>query len=130
VEKRYSLYGFLIVESEEGLKWIQHVGDWNETGEMVYISGKAYIHRDYSVLLIGKSRVMRVDEKMKTFDEVETYLDSLPKWDKTKYYVKLSDIELSSLIECETGEEVYSEVNPEILRSLHLLDRKISDDDN
>ena len=129
VEKRYSLHGFMIVESEKGLRWIQHVGDWNNTGEMVYIAGAAYIHRDFDVLLLGKCRSMSVDEEMKTFDEVETYLDSLPKWDKTKYYVKLADIELSSLIDCETGDEVYSEVNPDILSSLHLLDRKIWNDD-
>lgn len=127
VKKRYSLYGFLIVESETGIEWIQHVGDWNNTGEMLYLTGKAYIY--YDVLLLGRSRWIRVDEEMKTFEEVETYLDSLPKWDKTKYYVKLSDIELSSLIDCESGEVVYSERNPDILSILRLLDREIQDED-
>lgn len=127
VERRYSLYGFLIVEGETGIEWIQHVGDWNNTGEMLYLTGKAYIY--YDVLLLGRSRWIRVDEEMKTFEEVETYLDSLPKWDKTKYYVKLSDIELSSLIDCGSGEVVYSERNPDILSILRLLDREIRDED-
>ncbi|KKL86865.1 hypothetical protein LCGC14_1940440 [marine sediment metagenome] len=43
MEKRYSLHGFIIVESEMYLGWIQHVGDWNNTGEMMFISGSAYI---------------------------------------------------------------------------------------
>lgn len=126
-EKQYSLYGFMIVEDETGISWIQHVGDWNNTGEMMYLSGKAYIYSD--VLLLGRSRTIRVDSVMKTFDDVEAYLDSLPKWNRTKYYVKLSDIELSALIECESGEVVYSDRNPEILSNLRLIDREIQNDE-
>jgi hypothetical protein len=123
-EKRYSLYGFIIVESEKGLGWIQHIGDWFEREEMMYITGNAFIFKEYDVLLLGRSRVMKVDKEMKTFDDVERYLESLPKWDKTKYYVKLADIELDSLIECETGNVVYSEKNPEILKSLRLIEEE------
>ncbi|KPJ83368.1 MAG: hypothetical protein AMS17_17640 [Spirochaetes bacterium DG_61] len=124
MEKRYSLYGFIIFESVKGLGWIQHVGDWYDRGEMIYIAGNAFIFKEYDVLLLGRSRVMKVDKKMKTFEDVERYLDSLPKWDKTKYYVKLADIELDSLIECKTGKVVYSEKNPEILKSLRLIEEE------
>ena len=124
MEKRYSLYGFIIVESERHLGWIQHVGDWNDTGEMMYISGSAYIHKDYDVLLLGRWRSIEADKERKTFNDVEKYLDSLTKWDKTKYYVKLSDIELDSLIECKTGKVVFSEKNPEILKSLQFIDEE------
>ena len=124
MEKYYSLHGFIIVESERYLGWIQHVGDWNNTGEMMFISGSAYIHRDYDVLLLGRWRTLEVDKERKSFDDVEKYLESLPQWDKTKYYVKLSDIKLDSLIECETGKVVYSEKNPEILKSLQFIDEE------
>ncbi|MGQ9615562.1 MAG: hypothetical protein ACUVWJ_04080 [Spirochaetota bacterium] len=127
MEKHYSLYGFMIVEDETGISWIQHVGDWNNTGEMMYLSGKAYIYSD--VLLLGRSRAIRVDSVMKTFDDVESYLDSLPKWNRTKYYVKLSDIALSALIECESGEVVYSDRNSEILSNLRLIDIEIQNDE-
>jgi hypothetical protein len=123
-EKRYSLYGFIIVESEKGLGWIQHIGDWFERKEMMYITGNAFILKEYDVLLLGRSRVMKVDKEMKNFDDVERYLESLPKWNKTKYYVKLADIELDSLIECETGKVIYSEKNPEILKSLRLIEEE------
>jgi len=126
-EKRYSLYGFMIIEDETGISWVQHVGDWNNTGEMMYLRGRAYIYSD--VLLLGRSRTISVDSVMKTFDDVEAYLDSLPKWDRTRYYVKLSDIALSALIECESGEVVYSDRNSEILSNLRLIDREIRSDD-
>lgn len=126
-EKRYSLYGFMIIEDETGISWVQHVGDWNNTGEMMYLRGKAYIYSD--VLLLGRSRSISVDSVMKTFDDVEAYLDSLPKWDRTRYYVKLSDIALSALIECESGEVVYSDRNSEILSNLRLIDREIQKDE-
>ena len=129
MEQRYSLHGFIIVESERGLGWIQHVGDWNNTDEMMYISGSAYIHKDYDVLLLGKWRSIEADKEMKTFDDVEKYLDSLPEWGKTKYYVKLSDIELYSLIECKTGAVVFSEKNPEILKSLQIIAEERKTDD-
>lgn len=96
--KRYNLYGFIIVENERGLEWIQHMGDMNDMGEMMCIAGSAYVLKEYDVLL--------------------------PKWDKTKFYVKLADIELYSLIECKTGAVVYSEKNPDILRSLRLIENK------
>ena len=118
METRYSLYGFIIIERENYLGWNQHVGDFNETGEMMYLTGRAYIHEKYSVLLLGKSKTLETDAALHTFDDVEDYLESLPKWEKTKYYVKLADLRLHSLLECKTGEPVYSEINQTILRSL------------
>jgi hypothetical protein len=118
MEKRYSLHGFIIVEGENYLRWIQHVGDFCDTGKMMYLEGRAYIYHKYDVTLLGKSRTLNVEMKMISFDEVERYLETLPKWNKTKYYVKIADLRLYSLLNCETGESVYSEINPEILRSL------------
>ena len=106
------------------LGWIQHVGDWNNTGEMMFISGSAYIHKDYDVLLLGKWRSIEVDKEKKTFNDVEKYLQSLMEWDKTKYYIKLSDIELDSLTECKKAEVVFSEKNLEILKSLQFIDEE------
>jgi hypothetical protein len=114
MEKRYGLFGFMIIESDDFLGWIQHVGDLKDTGEMMFISGKAYIDHDHDVLLLGRSKSMDVEPSLKSFDAVEKYLGSLPKWDKTRYYVKLADIELFSLIECKTGKVVFSDKNPEI----------------
>jgi hypothetical protein len=123
VEKRYSLYGFIINESERGLHWVQHVGDWHETGQMMYVTGIAYILKDYDVLLIGRAKAMKAEKEMDTFEEVEKYLASMPKWNKTRYYVKIADIELSSLIECRTGKVVYSEINEEILQKLRMIEK-------
>ena len=129
MEKRYSLHGFLIVEKINSIVWIQHVGDWNNTGEMMYILGSAYILKDYDLLLLGRCRLMEVEKEMETIDDVEKYLESLPKWGKTKYYVKLADMELFSLIECKTGEVVYSEKNPYILRNLRFIENERKTDD-
>ena len=118
MENRYSLYGFIIIERENYLGWIQHVGDFNDTGEMMYLTGRAYIHEFHDVLLLGKSKTLETDHLHHTFDDVETYMESLPKWEKTKYYVKLADLKLDSLLECKTGESVYSEINQSILESL------------
>jgi hypothetical protein len=128
VEKRYSLYGFIIIESEKGLHWIQHVGDWHETGQMMYVMGIAYILKDYDVLLIGRTKVMKADRARNTFEEVEKYLASMPKWIKTRYYIKIADIELSSLIECKTGKVVYSKINEEILQKLRMIEKERSGD--
>ncbi len=114
------MYGFVIVEGVNELWWMQHVGDVKDSGEMMYITGKAYIQSVYDVLLLGRWKSMHVDKKRKTFDEVEAYLSSLPKWNKTKYYVKLADLGLYSLLECETGEVVFSEHNQDIMRSLRF----------
>jgi hypothetical protein len=118
METRYSLFGFIIVERENYLGWIQHVGDFNETGEMMYLNGRAYIHKKHDVLLLGKSKSLLADKGLRNFDEVEEYLSTLPKWGKTAYYVKLADLGLFSLLDCKTGDTVYSEKNPEILQSL------------
>ena len=118
METRYNLYGFIIIERENYLGWIQHVGDFNDTGEMMYLTGRAYIHETYDVLLLGKSKTLEKDSLHHSFDEVETYMESLPKWKKTKYYVKLADLKLHSLLECKNGESVYSEINQAILQSL------------
>jgi hypothetical protein len=118
MEKRYSLYGFIILERENYLGWIQHVGDFHDTGEMMYLAGRAYVHESYDVLLLGRSKSLEVDRKLPTFEQVEGYLESLPRWEQTKYYVKLADLRLDSLIECKTGKVVYSEINPTILKSL------------
>ena len=118
MEKRYSLHGFIIVEAENCLVWIQHVGDFHDTGEMMYLAGRAYVHPTYDVILLGGSKTLKKDTKLRTFEEVERHLASLPKWNKTKYYVKLADLQLYALLDCETGEPVYSERNPEIMRSL------------
>jgi hypothetical protein len=118
METRYSLYGFIIIERENYLGWIQHVGDFNDTGEMMYLTGRAYIHEKYDVLLLGKSKTLETDTRLHTFEEVEKYMESLPKWEKTEYYVKLSDLRLDSLIVCKTGEPVYSEINEAIFQSL------------
>ena len=74
VEKRYSLFGFIIIESKRGLQWIQHVGDWHETGQMMYVTGVAYLLKDYDVLLIGRAKAMKADRDLNTFEEVEKYL--------------------------------------------------------
>jgi hypothetical protein len=118
MEKHYSLHGFVIVETENILEWIEHVGDFCGTGDMMYLRGWAYIHQKYDVTLLGKTRTLNVENELRNFTEVERYLQSLPKWNKTKYYVKLADLRLFSLLECETGESVYSDINPEIFRSL------------
>lgn len=118
METRYSLYGFIIVERENYLGWIQHVGDFNETGEMMYLTGRAYIHEKHDVLLLGKSKTLETDRQHRSFDEVESYMESLPRWEKTRYYVKLADLKLDSLLECKTGEQVYSDFNQAILQSL------------
>jgi hypothetical protein len=118
MENRYSLHGFIIVEQDDRLSWIQHVGDFTETGEMMYLAGRAYIHSGYDLTLIGKTRTLEIDRELTSFGQVEEYLNSLPRWRKTRYYVKIADLKLFSLLECETGEPVFSERNPEILRSL------------
>ena len=38
--------------------------------------------------------------------EVKEYIESLPKWDKTKYFVKWADDGSSPLCYCETGDPV------------------------
>ncbi|MFW6138588.1 MAG: hypothetical protein ACOC7U_05390 [Spirochaetota bacterium] len=118
----YSLHGFIIFEDHNLLGWMLHIGDIKDTGEMRYVTGKAYIEKEHNVLLLGRPRFIGVDNERITFDAVEEYLRSLPQWDKTEYYVKLADIKMSSLIKCETGEVVYSDKNEEILKNLQEYD--------
>ena len=93
---------------------------------MMYVMGIAYILKDYDVLLIGRTKAMKVDRARNTFEEVEKYLASMPKWIKTRYYIKIADIELSSLIECKTGKVVYSKINEEILQKLRMIEKERS----
>jgi len=43
------------------------------------------------------------DKSFQTLDKVNKYLQSLPKWNKTKYYIK-DDDPLFEKLNCETGQ--------------------------
>lgn len=114
----YKLGGYVVEEDNGGVCWSTFV-EWdggNESGKPMVeqFSGPALTTRDTLILYPWK---VRDDPKMTT-DEWDKWFESLPAWDKTKYWVKVADIGMSGLVNCETGEDVPDDIATPIMLSL------------
>jgi hypothetical protein len=67
---------------------------------LFYIFGKAQIQED--ILYLNRYDGYGKEKRYKTIETLNTYIQSLPKWNKTKYYIR-DDDPLFEILNCETG---------------------------
>ena len=104
---------YVITEFEDGELWW---ATWLEylDHSLSRMSGKAF--EDHDTLLMTPWKVEIPEER--NWEEVEKRLESLPKWDRTTYWVKLADIGMSGLMDCKTLETAPDEVAERIMPKL------------
>ena len=102
----FNLDGYLIFESPEGNGWVE----WVETqdGDLNCLVGDIKIDKDIDVTILNHFRERTGEHKHKSLSEARKYVDALPKWDKTKYYSRITESGSSGLLECNTGDVIDS----------------------
>ena len=130
-EKHYMLQGFELAEwkdekGEQQIGWrsyMTHTKDKNGKFKLVSythqrcIAGPAWIEgKEKDLLFIGAWKVE--DSVTTSFKKLEEYQNKLPKWNRTKYFIKFADIGSPNVMICETGECAGDEVNKRLAREL------------
>ena len=111
--KTWQLVGcYEIQEGDGDYSWGMYVEEGKRGKDpkpMSVFMGRAWIQEDTLIMTSWKVADYAPDE-LQTPEAVPEHLKSLPKWDKTKYFVKLADFGMSGLMVCKTGGEAPAEV--------------------
>lgn len=102
----FNLDGYLVYESPEGNGWVQ----WVETrdGSLDCLIGDIKVDKDIDVTVLNHFRDRTGESRYKSLKEAKKYLDSLPKWRKTRYYSRITELGSSGLLDCKTGDMIDS----------------------
>jgi hypothetical protein len=98
----YSLQRYHIIEggpTGPNLFWRKYFTP-SGSNVLFYIFGKAHIQED--ILYLDRYDGYGKEKRYNTIDKLNTYIQSLPKWNKTKYYVR-DDDPLFEILICKTG---------------------------
>jgi hypothetical protein len=100
----YNLNGYLIFESKEGRGWV----DWveSEDGGLICRVGQVKVDEDIDVAVLSKQENKFGESKFKNMAVVSKYVNSQPRWLKTKYYTRMFDTGSSGLRDCKSGEVI------------------------
>ena len=125
----WKLGGYEVEWDGEGLGWVMYMlwpdgPDEESPMSMSVFWGRAWIEHD--TLLMTSWKVHDdAPEDLQTDEEVDKYMASLPVWDKTKYFIKLADIGMSGLIDCQTMKPVPEEIADKIMPKLGFTRSKV-----
>jgi hypothetical protein len=102
--KYYNLDGNLIFESPEGNGWIE----WEETDDHLLqcLIGDIKVDRNIDVTILNQTRNRCGESKFTNLAETREYLKTLPQWDKTRYFSKITDLGSRGLMDCKTGDVI------------------------
>ena len=100
----YNLDGYLVFESPDGEGWVEWVED--EVGGLICLVGDLIIDDKINVTILSEVKNKTGESRFKTLNETSEYVLSLPRWKKTKYYSKKTNLGTSGLVECKSGEVV------------------------
>lgn len=98
----YSLFEYQIIEIGTGdvsFFWRKYFIP-KKSDVLFFIHGKAEIQSD--TLHLQKYDGFAKERRFNTLEKLYEYLNSLPRWDKTKYYIRDDDPFFKKL-SCETG---------------------------
>ena len=102
---------YVIHEYKDGeLRW----GTWMDEDPpgLSFFTGKTFEACD---TLVMSSWKVRMAAQEKNWEEVEKVKESLPKWDRTTYWVKLADIGMSGLMDCKSLQPASEEEEERIM---------------
>ena len=98
-------------------KWYQDP----KAAEISMISGLAFCHKETDTVLLLPWWSVEDNNILKTFDDVQKFLASLPPWNMTSYYWHISEsCGQGELLNCQTHEEVPKVTRDRILSKLGL----------
>jgi hypothetical protein len=104
-EHVYHLHEYAILENGDGTYDYMAWETNKESRTLTWIRGESSILDD--VLCLRSIASEGEEEAIKTSEELSDELQSLPKWDKTKYYgVIIADSSAGRMNYCETGRPV------------------------
>ena len=115
--KMWNLYGY-VLEGDGSSGWRSFVWGGKKRNGMEVFWGHTWLEHDTLVMGPWKVGDKPRNGEPQTPEELISYLNSLPRWDKTKYYVKMADIGMSGLMDCQTGLPAPAEIADEIMPKL------------
>jgi len=122
MEQQWRLGEFVIEQYEDGMfGWCQYGKFYPDKEEVDILWGKAFIEEDCNVLLLTPWKVHDTSDQFKTLDEVSQFLNTLPQWDKTIYFLKRGDIGHTGLVVCNTLDPASNEVHDKIMPKLGFV---------
>lgn len=122
--KYFNLDGNLIFESSEGNGW----EEWVETeeGTLNCLIGDIKVDKDIDVTILSNLKARTGEPRYKSLAETRKYIESLPKWNKTKYYTKMTDIGSSGLVDSKTGDVIDSGFEYDLQPHLIIKNNNVS----
>lgn len=117
MSKIYNLSNnWVIGEDKDRLWWLTYFeGDPEENG-LACLSGKCMIKN--GVLMLSRWKSIGPAEEGETLDGYYKQLTELPKWNRTKYFVKDDDLFTAQIYYCESGDVVPDDEANEIMTKL------------
>lgn len=120
-EHRYTLDG-RVLEDDGKAGWIEFIcwagKEEKNAGRIEVFWGRTWIEHDTLIMGPWKVGDNPKDGQPQTSEEVEAFLASLPKWNQTKYFVHVTDIGMSGLMDCQTEEPAPTEIADVIMPKL------------
>jgi len=107
---------WVIGEDKGRLWWITYFEGYPEEGCLSSLSGKCWI--DNGVLIISRWKSISPAEEGETLDGYYKQIADLPKWNKTKYFVKNDDLFTAQIYYCDSGDVVPDDEADEIMTKL------------
>ncbi len=121
-QKEYNLQGFIITVTEgSNITWNQYVSP-NSLG-LVNFVGHGKIMGDVLLIDAGKTEYDDND-RFKSEEEINEYLENLPKWEKTKYFIKGIEKGVANLEYCEIMKIVEKRKARKILKRIEHKHKK------
>lgn len=133
IRKLYRIDDLIIYELHEGGFGWADFGAWREHDSW----GRFYIYMHHgecvvenNLLHFDRERSKEIKIRNKTFDEIYQYIDTIPKWDKTDYYVEIDSVGvtfnganelINSLKYCNENKQVPREEATKIINQSKLV---------
>ena len=127
--REYNLQGIIITETNEiegsNITWNQYIS----TDNLGLINFIGHGNIKYDILLLNAGKTEYDDnERFKNEEEINNYLENLPLWEKTKYFIKGIEKGIANLEYCDTIKIVEKRNAKKILKKLADTIMKIGHD--
>ncbi|MCX6000756.1 MAG: hypothetical protein NTU41_14560 [Chloroflexi bacterium] len=128
----WNLAGYEIEEFPDGFSWGCYFDAKPVVGDVILVRrfvgvvfGSARIEHD--TLIMGLPKCQEKVRYLHNSDEVREHLESLPPWDKTRYFIGPGCPRVSGLRNCRTGEKAPAEVADIIMPLLGFCSQAVEE---